>query len=232
MKKLFIITAPIVCLILTVELMAAPVGPPRNLPSLGWWDPGADGTTHQFWEFDNASQIAGPLITHDYTVGADDFINPYGIPEVHIWEAYWDEQSSWIAEENEILLKFVIYNRPEPLPIKDIYVELGISGGYIDAAEVVYFDSEGNIGGILNGVIEGNLVMFHIEPNPSKEDINIRLLAVSDFTPKSDGATILQEPATLALDYAHIDTICTIPEPGTVALLALGGLLFIKKRKR
>jgi len=231
MKRLVTISVPIVCLILSVELLAAPIGPPRNLPSLGWWDPSAEGTTHQFWEFNDASQIAGPLITHDYTVGADDFINPYGIPEVHIWDAYWDEQSSWIAEESTIILKFIIYNRPEPLPIKDIYVELGISGGYIDAAEVVYFDTNGGIGGILDGEIEGNLIKFHIEPNPSKEDINIRLLAGSNFTPASD-ATILQELPALALDYAHIDTICTIPEPATLALLALGGLLFIKRRKR
>ena len=57
---------------------------------------------------------------------------------------------------------------------------------------------------------------WHIEPNPDEEWINYHWLI-------GDGDVI-------ALDYVNVYTIC-VPEPMTIALLGLGGLVLRRRRK-
>ena len=211
-------------LIFTLIVLALMATPIMAVPSLGPWDEYDPGTTHQFWEFDVASRQYDPIeepAGGDTSV-PDDVYNPYGLPELHLFGWDWDGSDGWEATDSGDL-RFVIPNRPFVDGYKDVYIELGIVGDISSANAISYdYDEQGlpYIIGETAGVINGNTIYFHIEPNPQKEDIDIEIIAAS-----GTGGNIY-------LDWAHVDTIC-IPAPGAIILGSLGvGLVgWLRRRK-
>ncbi len=146
---------------------------------------------------------------------------PYGPPEMSIWpgigQEWWQEwegrQGVWPLSG---ALEAMLCNRPEPLPYKDIQVQITwrpqVPGGFLMVREMMW----GATGSLVqelpleNGWMHSTY-MIHLEPNPGMEIVRL------------DGSVMIDELV--------IDTIC-IPEPMTLSLLAVGAAALTLRRRR
>jgi hypothetical protein len=179
-----------------------------------------DGTTYARWEF----------FTDDPMPIPDDQFNPYGTASMEIWpgvgQAYWPQ---WGGRDGVWPLsgaaEIAIDNRPEPLPYKDILVQLTWAEQVQDVVPLIWETISGVEAELLDQVTlnptgeappaDGfwyhSTYLIHLEPNPDFEIVRI------------DGAVMIDELV--------IDTIC-IPEPCTIALLGLGGMVLLRRKSR
>ena len=131
----------------------------------------------------------------------------------------------WSGETVKFLTIIPNTDNTAPDSYKDMVVEIGFRGiialcqvkvgdtpysrtsratsSYVDAADVTW-----------TKVID----TYHIEPNPTSEYLCY-------------GLNDLENGTTQYLDYIIIDTIC-VPEPLTICLLGLGGLIVGRKKRR
>ena len=119
-------------------------------------------------------------------------------------------------------------NDPTPRPLKHIYIELeyytsgsGDLGmpGY-NLPDGVYL--VGNPKAVIEPLDDGwklLRVCATFEPNPPWEEMTLYFL-VEEFS-----------PGTVLIDYIHVATEC-VPEPGTMALLGLGAVALIRRRRK
>jgi hypothetical protein len=218
MKRLILITA-------LLALMATPALATLG-PSLGYWNEGDPGTTHQFWDFTPASQNPIRLIQF---YPESEFNPNDGGHQVFAQTILgtWNGQSALVSSTstgNMIIVDLKINNYPIGNPYDYIWVDLGLTSGSLVNASVTGSDpgidvSVTNLEGPGPGT--GADFGFLLRPNPYFEDILITIGG-------SSGA-----PAVL--DWIHVDTICTdnpdVPEPATLFLLTLGGLAVLRKKK-
>jgi hypothetical protein len=203
---------------LLVFALAAPPVSAVTLMSLGWWEEGAVGSTHQRWEFTNGYVIqSGP---GGYSAEPEDLINP--VPShvlATVTAQEWDSINGLFTSAAAIGVNLEVPNYEELNPFKEIWVDVGASSAPVGVT-VSAVD-----GGVLSfeylmlpGPGPGGFADFgvRIEPNPAIEKIQF----------------IIQAPqgGEAVLDYVHVDTIC-IPDPGTIVLLGLGSLALLKKRR-
>jgi len=206
---------------LTVVATSAAIYEP---PVPGWR--GNDGTTLQKWFFNDSNST--PL--------ADVDENPFGTPlldvksDLHL-QSHDGAEGVWsLGSEIDIILP----NSPEPNPYKEIWLTLIWkaedstllpTGGPFETDP--FLPDMPNIGVAFEGMIyqdqwieeefidaEGWLHTTYIIglwPNPIKEYISIK--------------------GNILVDELCIETIC-IPEPATIAVLSMGGLLALRKRKK
>lgn len=177
------------------------------------WTRGGPGTTFQQWEFSNGNPTPPPDLVN----------NPYGMPSLQAWPGtgqFWvDEwggrQGMWPLSGT---IEVTIPNRPLPLPYKDIWVQITWAKQVDTSTPVVWDMLSGIYGSLVQEIVLGpaptgswyhSIYQIHIEPNPVSEIVKI------------DG--------TLVVDQLVIDTIC-IPEPATIALLGLAGLMILRRR--
>jgi hypothetical protein len=186
----------------------------------------SDGTTFQEWSFDDNSNPALPEFKS----------NPYGGASAAITvgelSAGWQESllglgtqtGFWsLGIDGSIVLE--IDNRPEPLPYKEIWLQVTyyksdisqaptvsmIPGATFLGGETVLVEDAGGIPG------DGWYLDFskwRMEPNPPHEKIVL--------TGSLDYDTVI--------DQIVVHTIC-IPEPVSLAFLAFGSLVFLRKRR-
>jgi len=168
---------------------------------------GADGSTHQLWEFGTDDPFPAPDVVD----------NPYGDPLLHVDTPHGWSDGIWaLSGEMDIYLP----NRPVTGGWKEIWIQLTWKPGLDpdpflpDQPNVavtpfdhitMYRDDDG----LGDGWIY-SLYRIDLWPNPPEEWIAIK--------------------GDILVDQLVIDTIC-IPEPATVCLLGLGALALLKKRR-
>lgn len=174
---------------------------------------GTPGTTFQQWEFDDANPAPLPTILN----------NPYGVPETSVVPL---GGMTWLPEFGGRLgvwplsgiIETTIPNTQIPNPTKIIWVSLtwmpqeGGSIPYVveatggTAGQLIYEDT------VTCWTRSTYEIIMH--PNPSFETILIQ--------------------GDIFLDEMVIDTVCVVPEPGSLAVLGTGaiGLLFGIRRRR
>lgn len=208
MQRLML-TLVVVCLI--VPALAVPV----PISSLGPWDEGAAGSTHQFWDFTPGYIIASGA---GYTADPEDVFNPQPnavLATITPLDGQWDGKGAIIADR--IFVSLEIPNIEQTNPYKEIWVDLGDL-----IATNVTVSAWGESGStkfgydIVQGQGEADFGVI-IRPNPYVEKINFLVTSATG--------------AQVVLDYIHVDTIC-IPEPSTLAMLGLGVSAITLLRKR
>ena len=191
----------------------------------GFIDPGfsGPGSTTQTWEF---STGANPAV-------AESFVNPFGDPVATITgdalDMWWIDQDTntgrqgvWKTEGSYM---FVINNTDVTGPdtYKDIVVQIVYDSDPLDDLVWLRYATPSSIMG--TGALPDTRVAlgdgyslatwsFRIEPNPTEEAIYL-----------------LPYFCNLYVDSVRIDTVC-VPEPASMCVMGLGGLLVLVRKKR
>ena len=210
MKRLILLV--VVAIFATSQLCSAE---DLNAP---WWR-GQPGTTLQGWEFGDPNPNPLP----------DWGDNPIGDPAMQITPGVGQE---WMQEQGGRLgvwplsgeIWIDIPNFPDLNPLKLIWIQLTwspqVPGG------VIQFLQENNSG--ITGVLQQELVL---EPNPAVQDENwyhSTYLITLPYNPPFE--TILIS-GSIDVDELVIDTWCTVPEPGTMALFGVCALALLRRKR-
>lgn len=179
---------------------------------------GQEGTTFAVWEFLTGEEYSSP----------DVIFNPYGDALAHVWPGSGaGYQPTWGGREGvwplSGVIKIGIDNRPEPLPYKDIWVQITwtsegpgghplvqefLTGARAELVNQITLEPTGEQPPSGEYWIHSTY-LIHLEPNPSYEIVRIH--------------------GKVLVDEVVVDTICA-PEPGSMALLAIGGLITMRRR--
>ncbi len=172
-------------------------------------------TTYQLWTFDSPINPAIPeVVANEYGVGAATI---EGLPsDTFGWYSTYDgREGVWHAEE--LTVNLTIPNRP----VQDEYKEIWLSVIFqttLSAAHVTPVpaaDAVIPLGQTVTDLGDGWSQLdigWRVEPNPSSEIICMSFSGTGG-----------------SVDQIEVQTIC-VPEPLTLALLGLGGLLMRRRR--
>ncbi|MGD0597791.1 MAG: PEP-CTERM sorting domain-containing protein [Sedimentisphaerales bacterium] len=202
-----------VLLLLVVFCLCAGANVGLATISLGGWDEGTPGSTHQFWDFTPGYVLASGS---GYTATPEVVFNPQPTRVeatiTPMFSGSWDGISA-ITASDFIKVTLEIPNYLALNEYKEIWVDIGSNV----AENITISATPTNIAWaytILPGQGDAEFGI-RISPNPEVEKIGFEIWATT---------------APAVLDYIHVDTIC-IPEPATIAILGLGALGLLRKRK-
>jgi hypothetical protein len=212
LKPLWFVLVLILCAGVVHADVPAPIA--VNPQSLGWWNEGAPGSTHARWDFTAGYVISTPGA--GYSAKPEFVISPDPLNVVATIGpgGTWDNQTLFIGS-TYLAVNLELPNYLNQNPYKEIWVDLG--NNVVNTNDISVAATPTNLAfvyEILAG--QGNAEFgVRIWPNPEVEKV---------------GFVLFRSPtgAPLILDYIHVDTIC-IPEPMTLAMLALGGILLRRR---
>ena len=174
------------------------------------WERGDDGSTWQQWDFSSNSTSPSP----------DAGSNPYGTPVMTVkpFGDWIEGPGAWpLSGEIDIYIP----NRPEPFDYKQILLQLTWQPGGNDqtptmpdepwVAVTPFQEMEMHRWDNTPDTWTHSLFEITIWPNPPGEWITIK--------------------GDILVDQVIIDTIC-IPEPATIFLLGIGGLMTLTRKRR
>jgi len=190
--------------------------PSLGAPSLGFWEEGAQGTTHMVWDLEPTTVLE---IIDDKSFDADtsnEASFPTGIVQTPIGVAIISStnltySNGVFSSPNPIEVHLKMNNFPNLNAFKEVWVDAFGSGTVEPTGAIathgpaLSFTYE-----LLAGPGPGTGADFgwRVQPNPFYEEIELSMV------PAAAGALA-------TLDGIHVDTICT-PAPGALLLASLG----------
>lgn len=176
------------------------------------------GETYQEWDFGDPENPAIPTVD----------VNPFGTATATISSTLDGPPPEWLVQtlgrdgvwtgEGRLEVSLAVPNEPIRHPWKEIIIEIGFFGELNGFA--VYTDPFGETVELVDRTLAvgtdgwSTLIdRYFIVPNPDREWINYHWVG-----------------EVVALDYVNLYTI-SAPEPMTIALLGLGGLMLRRRRR-
>jgi hypothetical protein len=211
LKKTFILSLLMVACCLSV---GTNVGWAVPIQSLGWWNEGDLGSTHQLWDFTPGYVVSsGGGYTADPEVVLNPLPNKVAATITPIAGA-WDGITK-ITGNYGIIVALEIPNYEILNNYKEIWVDIGNAV----AAGITISATDGGSTTFTYQVLPGQgdaEFGVIIWPNPYVEKVNFDVMSAIG--------------GLAVLDYIHVDTIC-IPEPTTIAMLGLGALSLLRRKR-